>query len=115
MEFDPVQTAIKQFAEDRDWAQFHTVRNLILAIQAEAGELAEVVQWVHDTEITDHWLDANRLRLSEEWADVLIYLLRLAQVAGIDPVGAALDKIRSNEEKYPVEKAKGNAKKYTEL
>lgn len=115
MGLEQVQKEIEQFALERDWTQFHTVRNLILAIQAEVGELAELVQWIPDSEISDGWLDANRLRLAEEWADVFIYLLRLAQVAGIEPESAALNKIRINREKYPVEKAKGTAKKYTDL
>lgn len=115
MGIEHVQREIDQFAEDRDWAQFHTVRNLILAIQAEVGELAELVQWIPDSEMSDDWLLANRPRLSEEWADVFIYLLRLAQVAGIDPEVAALEKIRQNSEKYPIDKARGKATKYTEL
>lgn len=115
MGLEQVQLEIERFAEDRDWAQFHTVRNLVLAIQSEVGELAEVVQWIPDAEITDDWLKENRQRLSEEWADVFIYLLRLAQIAGIDPEDAALSKILSNANKYPVDKAKGNARKYSEL
>ena len=115
MGIEQVQQEIEKFAVERDWSQFHTVRNLILAIQAEVGELAELVQWIPDGEIDGGWLDANRERFSEEWADVFIYLLRLAQVADIEPVSAALNKIRNNDEKYPVEKAKGTAKKYTDL
>ena len=115
MSIEDFQREIAQFAEDRDWTQFHTVRNLILAIQAEVGELAEVVQWISDVDITDDWLQANRQRLSEEWADVFIYLMRLAQISGIDPLDAAHEKIRINSEKYPVEKAKGNARKYSDL
>ena len=115
MSLDHLQREIEQFAVDRDWVQFHTVRSLILAIQAEVGELAEVVQWIPDGDIDDAWLDTNRERLSEEWADVFIYLLRLATVAGIEPERAALAKIRLNADKYPVDKAKGNARKYSEL
>ena len=115
MGLEQIQGAIEQFAEDRDWAQFHTVRNLILATQDEVGELAEVVQWVADVDLTEDWLASNRQRLSEEWADVFIYLLRLAQVAGIDPETAAMEKIGLNAEKYPVEKVRGKATKYTDL
>ena len=115
MGIEQIQDEIEKFAEERDWAQFHTVRSLILAIQAEVGELAELVQWTPDSEISDGWLEVNRSRLSEEWADVFIYLLRLAQIAKIEPESAALNKIRINGEKYPVEKARGNAKKYTDL
>lgn len=115
MGLEEIQIEVQRFTEARDWEQFHTIRNLVFALQAELGELAELVQWVPDRDIDDRWIEANRQRLSEEWADVFIYLLRLAQVAGIQPETAALEKIRMNAEKYPVDKARGNATKYSNL
>ena len=106
---------MQKFADERDWDQFHSVRNLVLALLGEAGEVAEVLQWVSDDEINSFLEDGGRQRLSEELADVLIYLVRLADKAGVDLESAVSDKLASNGEKYPVDQARGNAKKYTEF
>lgn len=106
---------MQKFADERDWDQFHSVRNLVLAVIGEAGELAELLQWVSDDEITSFLEAGGRQRLSEELADVLIYLIRLADKAGVDLELALSDKLASNAEKYPVDQARGNAKKYTEF
>lgn len=116
MSFDDLISRISKFAVDRDWEQFHSVRNLILALVGEVGELAEIMQWVPDEKTDEFFDDAkNRLRFEEELADVLIYLLRLASIRNIDLEGALNRKLESNEEKYPVLKSRGSAKKYTEL
>ena len=116
MSFDDPISRISKFAVDRDWEQFHSVRNLILALVGEVGELAEIVQWVSDEKINDFFDDPkNQACFEEELADVLIYLLRLASIRNIDLEGALNRKMESNEEKYPVTKSKGSAKKYTEF
>jgi len=115
MTINSLQASIAQFAADRDWEQFHTVRSLVLAIQAELGELSEIVQWTPDQEMTPEWMANHRTRLGEEIADVFIYLLRLTEVAGIDLEDATRLKLESNAMKYPVALAHGNAKKYTEF
>lgn len=116
MSLDDMVSRISKFAIERDWDQFHSVRNLILALVGEVGELAEIMQWVPDEKTDEFFDDAkNRLRFEEELADVLIYLLRLASIRNIDLEGALSRKLKNNEEKYPVAKSRGSAKKYTEL
>jgi dCTP diphosphatase len=110
-----IQNFIQKFAHDRDWDQFHTPKNLIMAATSEMGELAEVLQWKSDEEVVAYLKSVEgKERLSEEIADVMIYLLRLCQKTDIDVLHALREKIRKNELKYPVDISKGNAKKYTE-
>ncbi|CAM2160589.1 MULTISPECIES: nucleotide pyrophosphohydrolase [Paraburkholderia] len=115
----PLDALIKQvlaFREARDWQQFHTLRNLIVSTSIEAGELLETIQWKDDAQIAAMLADpAARAHLEQECADVFIYLLLTAHTAGFDLVKAAADKVRVNETRYPVEKAKGNAKKHSDL
>jgi NTP pyrophosphatase (non-canonical NTP hydrolase) len=106
--------ALSRFAEARDWGQFHTPKNLSMALAVEVAELMEIFQWRGDAE-SSH-LDPGQLeRVREEIGDVQIYLTRLASRLGIDPLEAAWRKLEQNEQKYPVAKARGNARKYTEL
>ena len=127
MEMPKLQSEIDEFAEERDWEQFHTVKNLILALVGEVGELAEIIQWKTDLEIeqelspvglltraiTEPLADEPDLkgRLEEELADVFIYLLRIASVTNIDLMKAAEIKMQLNQARYTIEKSKGNAKK----
>ena len=104
------------FREARDWRQFHSLKNLILSVGLESAELLELTQWKDDGAVEDAIADpAFRARLAEECADVLLYLLLISERAGIDLTAAAAAKIETNEAKYPVEKSRGNARKYTEL
>ena len=104
------------FRDERDWRRFHSLKNLIQSVSIEAGELLELTQWQDDAAIEAALDDpAFRTRLAEECADVLIYLLLTAERSGFDLHAAALRKIEINAAKYPVEKARGNARKYTEL
>jgi NTP pyrophosphatase (non-canonical NTP hydrolase) len=109
-----LQQFVRSFAEARDWGQFHTPRNLVLALAGEVGELAALIQWTPDDEI-ETWLkdDANRLALEAEMADVFAYLLRLADVTGVDLAAALSAKTQLNETRYPQDRAKGSAEKYT--
>lgn len=105
---------LRQFAADRDWEQFHTPMNLAIALSVEAGELLEHFQWLTPDE--SQRLPADKscaIRL--EMADVLLYLVRLADRLGIDLAASAFDKIAINANKYPVTLSKGSSKKYTEL
>lgn len=112
MSINELQLILKQFAQVRDWEQFHTVRNLILALVGEVGELAETVQWLGDIEESYFENNPEKLQaISEEIADIFIYLLRIADVIGIDIEKVAKEKIASNEARYSVEKSKGNANK----
>jgi len=105
---------IRKFIQERDWEQFHSPKNLSMALSIEAGEIMEHFQWKTTEESKD--LDEETLlEVKDEIGDVLVYLLRLCDELKIDPIEAASDKMLKNAEKYPVEKARGNAKKYTKL
>jgi len=105
-----------EFRDARDWKRFHSLKNLMISVSIEAAELIELTQWKDETEIESLAADAEfRGALAEECADVLIYLLLIAERAGFDLARAAAAKIEINGEKYPVEKSRGNARKYTEL
>jgi NTP pyrophosphatase (non-canonical NTP hydrolase) len=102
-----IQTLLK-FRNERDWEQFHNSKDLALAINVEAGELLELFLWKQPEE-------ANKEKIKEELADVLAFAFLLAKKYDFDVKEIVLEKIERNREKYPVEKAKGTAKKYTEL
>jgi NTP pyrophosphatase (non-canonical NTP hydrolase) len=107
---------LADFRDARDWRQFHTLKNLMVSLNLEAAELLELSQWKTDAELETALTDPKfRTRLSEECADILLYLLLIAEQAKIDLTAAATAKIATNEQKYPPDKARGNAKKYTEL
>jgi NTP pyrophosphatase (non-canonical NTP hydrolase) len=99
---------LKKFRDERDWEQFHNPKDLALAINIEAGELLELFLWKNAE-------DANKEKVKQELADVLSFALLLADKYGLDVKQIILDKIKLNGEKYPVDKAKGTAKKYNEL
>jgi dCTP diphosphatase len=107
-----LQDDIAVFASERDWEKFHTVKNLVLALLGEAGELASVVQWLE--KVDKEFLDSNlevRQDLADELADVFIYLLRIADVSGIDILKASQEKMQKNSARYTVQKSFGNADK----
>ena len=109
-----LRDALRRFASDRDWNQFHSPKNLAIALNVEAAELLEHFQWMSEAESTA--LDPEQqAKVRQEAADVLLYLVRLADKLGIDLLAAASEKIALNAKKYPVEKARGSSKKYTEL
>ena len=113
-ELEDLRERLRTFAAARDWDQFHSPKNLSMALSAEAGELLEVFQWL--TEEQSRALDPKvKAAVSDEIADVLLYLVRLGDKVGIDPVAEARRKLVENEKKYPADKARGSNKKYTEL
>jgi len=104
---------LRAFAAERDWDQFHSPKNLAMALVGEAGELAAEFQWL--TEAQSQAPDPAQLaRIRAECADVLNYLVRLADKLGIDLIAAAHDKIDDNARRYPADLVRGNSKKYTE-
>lgn len=109
-----LRNVLRQFASDRDWDKFHSPKNLALALSVEAAELLEHFQWLSDAESAELPV-ATRMKVREELADVLLYLIRLADKLNVDLASAAADKIQINAAKYPVEKAHGSSKKYTEF
>ena len=106
--------ALRTFASDRDWDQFHTPRNLAAALVVEAGELLEHFQWMTDA-ASQELTSAQKSAVAHEVGDVLLYLIRLSDKLGLDPVAAAEAKLIVNASKYPVDKSRGSSKKYTEL
>jgi|SRR6185437_8027602 len=112
--FGELRDALRRFAAERDWDQFHSPKNLAIALSVEASELLERFQWLTEEE-SQSLQTADRSRVEEEMADVLLYLIRLADKLDVDVAAAARKKMKMNAEKYPIEKAKGIRKKYTEL
>ena len=112
-EIEDLSSEIRAFAEARDWGQFHTLRNLMLALVGEVGELAAEVQWVPDDQIEEHLNDpAKRADFESEIADVATYLLRICDITGVDIAHVIREKIIINENRYPASIAKGSAVKY---
>ncbi|MCO5950496.1 nucleotide pyrophosphohydrolase [Mucilaginibacter flavidus] len=103
-----LQKALLDFRDERDWAQFHNAKDLALALSIEAAELNELFLWKKPE-------DANIEKIKDELADVFGYVLLLADKYNLDLIEIMTRKIQKNAEKYPVDKAKGNAKKYNEL
>lgn len=102
---------LQQFADARDWGQFHSPKNLASALIVEAGELLEHFQWM--TEDQSRQLGAEKKQaVAHEMADVLLYLVQLSSALGVDLMAAASEKMAINAQKYPVEHARGSSKKY---
>ena len=113
-ELEKIKLRLRQFAEERDWDQFHSPKNFSMALIAEAAEIVEHFQWLTPEQSQN--LPPDKLEeVKTELADVFIYLVRLADKLDVDLISAVYAKIETNEKKYPIEKAKGIAKKYTEL
>jgi NTP pyrophosphatase (non-canonical NTP hydrolase)/predicted nuclease with RNAse H fold len=113
MNIEEIRKRLAQFAEARNWDQFHSPKNLSMALAAEAAELLEIFQWLTDEQSREIVNDEKEIALiRQEIADVMIYLVRLADKLGVDIEQAVLEKIEVNEKKYPVELAKDNAIKY---
>jgi NTP pyrophosphatase (non-canonical NTP hydrolase) len=101
-DLDALAERLRSFADARDWQRFHTPKNLLMALTGEVGELTSELQWLSDAEADPGaWDDALRERVTDEVADVMIYLVRFADVCGIDLAAAAHAKIARNEERFP--------------
>ena len=114
MDLERIQNRIREFRDARDWMQFHNPKNLAISIVLEATELLEHFQWKTPEESEAHSVTAKD-DVADEIADVCVYLIELADNLGIDLEKAILKKLDKNAAKYPADKAKGNAKKYTEF
>ena len=113
---ESLRRQLAAFALVRDWDQFHSPRNLALALVGEVGELCEIFQWRGDAGCgpgLPGWTDADKTHLGEEMADVLLYLVRMADRCGVDLGAAAEAKLEKNARKYPADRARGSAAKYT--
>ena len=112
-ELKDISEKLQAFADERDWQQFHSPKNLSMAINVEAGELLEHFQWLTDEASVE--LDADKVQeIAKEIGDVQIYLIRLADQLGIDILAATEAKMAENEAKYPADIVRGSARKYTE-
>lgn len=109
---DALRARVNAFVTERDWAQFHSPKNLAMAMIVEAGEVVEHFQWMTEDESRN--LDAEtKVQVGQELSDTLVYLLRIAEVCGIDLIEAANIKIDLNAQKYPADKCKGSNAKYS--
>ena len=112
MTLDDLAAELRRFAAERDWEQFHTPKNLAVSLAVEVGELLEHVQWARDEELAARFRrPEERTAIAEEMADVLIYLIRLADVLGVDLLEAATAKIAANAARYPAEEVRGSSAK----
>ena len=110
---ESLRDRLREFARERDWDQYHTPKNLSMALIGEAAELVEHFQWVDGGQ--SHLLaDRTRQSVEEELADILIYLVRISDKLNVDLYKAVVRKMEINEKKYPADKVRGSAKKYTE-
>lgn len=112
MQFEELQKQLRAFARERDWEQFHSPKNLAMALSVEASELLEIFQWLKEDE--SHSLSPEQsASAAAEIADIQIYLARIADVLNIDIPEAVDQKIANNQKKYPADKARGRSDKYT--
>ena len=114
MDLQTLKQQLRDFADSRDWNQFHSPKNLAMALSVEAAEIVEHFQWL--TQEQSRNLPQDKLdEVASELADTFLYLVRLADKLDIDLLSAAQAKIALNGKKYPVEQSRGNARKYTEF
>ena len=111
MNIKEIQDKLAKFAEERDWDQFHSPKNLVMALTSEVGELNEIFQWLTEEQSKKENIEEID-NIKNEVADIFIYLLRLADMLDIDLEEAVINKMKMNADKYPVELSKGNATKY---
>lgn len=115
MNLGHVLKEINQFSTERSWDQFHSIKNLAMALSVESSELLEIYQWLSEEESNDLSNTVLIAKSRDEVADIFIYLIKIADKLNIDLEEAVLEKLKQNSVKYPVEKSRGNSKKYDEI
>lgn len=116
IELEQINNEVNAFVKERDWEQFHSVKNLAMALTVEASELLEIFQWLSEEQSNLAKNDPLlKEKIADEIADVFVYLLRITGKMDVDLNQAILNKLKKNAMKYPVELSKGNAKKYNEF
>jgi NTP pyrophosphatase (non-canonical NTP hydrolase) len=116
IDVEKINTVVSNFIIERDWDQFHSIKNLSMALSVEVSELVEIFQWLKESDSNEVPNNPKlKKKVEEEIADIFIYLMRVAIKSDINIEEAVLRKMQKNSEKYPVEKAKGSAKKYSDL
>ena len=115
IDYEKLEKVITKFSKDRDWDQFHSVKNLSMALSVEASELLEIFQWMPEVDSNSIGHDSQKIaEIKEEVADIFVYLIRLSSKLNINLEEVVLDKMVKNEKKYPVELVRGQSKKYNE-
>ena len=114
MTINQLQQRIRSFRDERNWMQFHNHKDMAIALSIEAAELQELFLWKKGNEI-EEVVNLKKAQITEEVADIAVYLFELADNLGIDIASAIENKLQKNAQKYPVEKARGSSKKYNEL
>jgi NTP pyrophosphatase (non-canonical NTP hydrolase) len=114
LELAKIQQELARFSSERNWEQFHSIKNLSMALTGEAGELLELLQWLTEKESNSPDQELKG-KITEELSDIFLYLLRMSDILDIDLIKSGLDKIKINAEKYPIHKSYGNSKKYTDF
>jgi dCTP diphosphatase len=112
-DLEDIKIRARRFAEVRDWEQFHSPKNLVMALSVEAAELVEIFQWLTE-EQSERLSDETLARVVDEIADVQVYLVRLADRLHVDIAAAVVQKMEKNEDKYPAELVRGSARKYSD-
>tara|TARA_B100000768_G_C11256223_1_gene366519 strand:+ start:61 stop:423 length:363 start_codon:yes stop_codon:yes gene_type:complete len=115
LNLDIIKEKLNQFSKERDWEQYHSPKNLAMALSVEVAELVEIFQWSNDGGIKEVENEQTRKEIEEEIADIFNYLIKFVDLMDIDLEKISLEKIQKNHEKYPVEKSKGNSEKYNKL
>jgi len=116
IDIERLSVALEQFAAERDWQQFHSPKNLVMALSGEVGELTEIFQWMTEEQSRSASMDCKvDVQIKDELADVMLYLVRLSSVLGVDLNDAVGQKLKKNEIKYPAEKVRGSSVKYNAL
>lgn len=114
LELDQLREQIDAFSELRDWRQYHTPKNLSMALSVETSELMEIFQWLDSSTSFADLPEKKQVAVKQEVGDIFIYLMRFCSVTGIDPLVAASDKLEINDEKYPADKVRGRSDKYSD-
>ena len=115
MDVEKIQKMLNDFAKKRDWEKFHSLKNLAISINIESSELLEIFQWEKNTSINQKIKKKFKDKVSEEVADVLLYLLRFSEIANLDLEKICIKKIKKNAKKYPIKLSKGKSDKYNML
>ena len=115
MDLDKIKKTLRKFTEERDWEQFHNPKNLATALSVEASELLEIFQWSNDGGLNEINDPQKRKEIEKEIADIFNYLIKLVDILDMDLEKVALEKIKENAEKYPIDASKGKSVKYTDF
>jgi NTP pyrophosphatase (non-canonical NTP hydrolase) len=116
LDLKKIYSEIEKFTTDRDWDQFHSIKNLSMALSVESAELLEIFQWLTEEQSNKVKDDPKtKSKIEDELADIFVYLLRIVHKSNIDLESAVLNKLKKNAEKYPIEMSRGNSKKYNEF